>query len=232
MCAPWKEPSMLEPVRVLTNVRRGLRRAVALECEAWSEAWDEPAPLCATELSPYGAWLETSYPLELGDWLVLSVRLRPKAKELFVEGRVRRVELRRRITDKRRAGMGVEFVDLAPTLRLVLDDVLRGTPPPLPERAPGRTEQVWIEEVSEPQLEGVEPEPAEFSPVEDRELVTLPVAPLPMAAATAAIPVAVPDAVLCASCASMPPPLPARRAPSRRGISSRRLSRAGTRWYG
>lgn len=140
---------MLQSVEILPGARRALRRAVHVECDVVSRWWDEPVPHLATDLSPQGIWLESALPLELGDEVVLAFRPPrwPKGCEVMVFGAVRRVDLRRRASDPRRAGMGIEFLDLAVGDEGELTASLRGLPPPLPRRrrARSRREQIWVD---------------------------------------------------------------------------------------
>ncbi|MBK8169697.1 MAG: PilZ domain-containing protein [Sandaracinaceae bacterium] len=120
-------------VEILPGERRAVRRAVALECSVLSDHWDEPVPFLLTDLSPFGAWLETSLPLEPGDEVLLSF-LPPRQQrvhELLVTAKVARAALRRRREDGVLAGMGVHFEDLSPTELGRLTQCLHGLPPPL-----------------------------------------------------------------------------------------------------
>lgn len=139
---------MLQPVTVLPGARRALRRAVHVECDVVSRWWDEPVPLLATDLSPFGVWLQSPFPLEVDEEMVLELRPpRWQGADLQVFGAVRRVELRRRASDPRASGMGVEFLDLREEEAAELARALRGLPPPLPgPRYPRhRTEQIWVD---------------------------------------------------------------------------------------
>ena len=143
---------MLQLAEVLPGSRRALRRAVHLDCDVVSPWWDEPVPHRATDLSPYGIWVESQFPLSLGDVAVLTFRpprWRERA-EVIVFGAVRRVELRRRASDPRASGMGIEFLDLDDEEAEQLTRTLVGLPPPLPRprgtrRARARREQVWVD---------------------------------------------------------------------------------------
>lgn len=139
---------MLQPVTVLPGGRRALRRAVHVECDVVSRWWDEPVPLLATDLSPFGLWLESPFPLEVGDEMVLELRPpRWSGPDLQVFGAVRRVSLRRRASDPRSSGMGIEFLDLRAEDAAELTRAVRGLPPPLPKpRHPRlRREQIWVD---------------------------------------------------------------------------------------
>lgn len=137
---------------ILPGERRAVRRAVALECSVLSDQWDEAAPHLLTDLSPYGAWLETALPLEPGDTVLLSF-LPPRqtrVHELLVSATVARAHLRRRRDDGPVAGMGVHFTDLSPAEFERLSLCLRGLPPPLPGYAsrlvaPGAHGAEWLD---------------------------------------------------------------------------------------
>lgn len=139
---------MLEPVDIVENSRRALRRAVSLECEVLSEIWDEPVAHRATNVSEYGAWLESALPLDPGDEVVLSFTPPRMAQPYLVTGLVRRVELHRRNGEHDRSGMAIEFVDLPSHCEAALRATLIGFPPPLPRElyVPRlRRDFVWVE---------------------------------------------------------------------------------------
>ena len=141
---------MLEAVDVMPDSRRALRRAVELEAEVVCDLWAGSAPHRATDLSPYGIWLETPFPLERGTEVVLSfVPPRWSAdRELLVVGDVRRVELSRRRSDPLPSGMGVAFRGMGEAERDALAETLRGLPPPLPRRQASprlHRELVWVD---------------------------------------------------------------------------------------
>lgn len=120
-------------VEIQPGERRAVRRAVALECSALSDHWDEPVPHLLTDLSPFGAWLETTLLLQPGDELLLSF-LPPRqtrVHELLVTAKVARAAMRRRRDDAHLAGMGVHFEDLSPAEFARLAACLQGLPPPL-----------------------------------------------------------------------------------------------------
>jgi hypothetical protein len=139
---------MLEPVDIVENSRRALRRAVSLECDVLSELWDEPVAHRATNLSECGIWLEASLPLDPGDSVVMSFTPPHTSTECVVTGLVRRVELYRRAGEQAMSGMAIEFVDLEPGAETALAAKLRGLPPPLPrELAISRLRRdfAWVE---------------------------------------------------------------------------------------
>jgi len=138
---------MLQVAEVLPGARRAVRRAVSLECAVISDWWDEPVPHLVTNLTPHGLWIETPFPLEIGDEMIVSFtppRWR-RDREIVTCGAVRRVDLRRREAG---GGMGIEFLDLGEGERSELTATLRGLPPPLPKklsRRRPRREHVWVE---------------------------------------------------------------------------------------
>ena len=118
----------------ISQSRRALRRAMALECDVLSDHWDETISHVVRDLSPYGAWLETSFPIEIGAELLLSLTS-PKVgdgKEILVMGRVARASLRRRKSDGTQMGMGIDFLTLNDDERAMIAASLRGLPPPVP----------------------------------------------------------------------------------------------------
>lgn len=141
---------MLHPVEVLPGTRRAVRRAVHVDCEVVSRFWDDSIPHLATNLTPDGVWIESSLPLEVGEDVVLTFRPPrwEQGREVTCFGTVRRVDLRRRTSDPRSAGMGIEFLDIAEHDREDLARSLRGLPPPLPPRgarARFERELVWLD---------------------------------------------------------------------------------------
>jgi hypothetical protein len=128
--------------------RRAVRRAVQVECDVLSEQWDEPVPLLATDLSPFGLWLETPFPLEVGEELVLSFTPPNLDDELVAMAEVRRVALRRRRTDPPVSGMGIAFTDVEAVAASGIEQALEGLPPPLPRARPAvHRELVFEDEV-------------------------------------------------------------------------------------
>lgn len=113
--------------------RRALRRAVQLPCELISRYVDAPLLYWATDLTPYGVWLETRFPMELGEQVVLC--LDPgiwwNARELMLFAEVTRVAHNRSFDER---GMGLEFLDISAHEQRALTAWLRNRPPPLPKR--------------------------------------------------------------------------------------------------
>ena len=115
--------------------RRAMRRAVDIPCELVSRHVDSPLLYWATDLTPYGMWVETPIPMQIGE--VVVVCFRPPVwwpgRELMVFSEVTRVANQARGRHGPR-GMGVEFLDLPAHERRTLVSWLRRRPPPLPLR--------------------------------------------------------------------------------------------------
>ena len=118
--------------------RRALRRAVELPCDLVSRYLDQPLLYWATDLSPFGLWLETPLPMQLGEQVVLCFQPSHwRGREITVFAEVVRVANGRRAeadAATRTTGMGLEFVDLGFDEERALRAWLFGRPPPLPRR--------------------------------------------------------------------------------------------------
>ena len=91
-------------------------------------AWNEPREATATEIGGGGIFLETEAPAAEGELLTLRVAL-PVGKSFTVLGRVVRT-VRGSWARLRRAGMGIQFVDLSASDRhAVLDYVAARSEP-------------------------------------------------------------------------------------------------------
>lgn len=117
---------------IMSN-RRALRRAVQLPCELVSQYVDEPLLYWATDLTPYGIWLETRFPMELGEQVVLCFDpgIWWDSRELMLFAEVTRVAHHRGFEER---GMGLEFTDISAHERRALDVWLHKRPPPIPKR--------------------------------------------------------------------------------------------------
>ncbi len=119
----------------LHYARRSKRRTVDLHCEVISVASDEPTCQRMTNISPYGAWVRTTFPLKIGERVVLSFKPpRWQGGELTVFAEVTRsVRVRERdssLTHKRgHSGMGLEFIDLNGEQRRSMQRGLKGLVP-------------------------------------------------------------------------------------------------------
>ncbi len=131
---------MLERVRTYnrSSARRALRRAVTLDCEVFSNRWDGPVSLPATDLSHLGLWLQTPLPLERGEEIIVQLTPPrwPFSSPLVALALVVRVGLFRRRHEFDNTGMGLAFSDLESKEVSTLFESLRGLPPPLPTRRP------------------------------------------------------------------------------------------------
>lgn len=114
------------------DIRRAMRRAVELPCDVVSHYADAPAPHVASDVSPFGVWLDTPMPLHPGSEVVLGFRPpRYEGPEMLVFGTVARVVTGRRRGDRGRLGMAVEFRDMTDEQRSTLAQSLVGVPPRL-----------------------------------------------------------------------------------------------------
>ena len=95
----------------LDYARRAERRAVEMSCEIIGPHWDGPLRHEVRDLSVRGMWVRTSFPLEVGQHVIVSVpgRLGGIDHELTVFARVTRVA---RPGDRGPYGMALEFVDM------------------------------------------------------------------------------------------------------------------------
>jgi len=128
--------SPMDVMEVMADVRRALRRAVCLPCDVVSHYWDEPLSHIATNLSPFGMWIDTLLPLHRGAEVVLTFRPpRMRDHELTVFAEVTRVVTGRRRGDRGSIGMGLEFQDLTAHDQQLMRKCLHGLPPPIRRRA-------------------------------------------------------------------------------------------------
>ena len=153
---------MLQTVEVISS-RSELRRAVDTTCQIVADAWDVPIDHAIQDLSSGGMWVESMFPLEVGEDIVVAIQPPPRAERgegeasadepIHVLGRVRRVSLGRRSSDPPRAGMGIEFLHVEECATDRLARSLHGIPPRIPGdagRPASRQEMVWVGEVREP----------------------------------------------------------------------------------
>jgi hypothetical protein len=113
--------------------RRALRRAVELPCEVVSRYVDEPLLYWATDLTPFGVWLEAPAPMQVGEQMVICFQPTVwwNQRELMIFAEVTRVAWNR---DTNTRGMAIEFIDITPHEQRALTAWLRGRPPRLPQR--------------------------------------------------------------------------------------------------
>ncbi len=120
--------------------RRARRHAIELPCEIITNRWDEPVAHWASDVSAFGMWIPTSFPLKPGERVVVSFKppagpwsgRRWRNREVTVFAKVARTtssgrRSRRHIATAPRSGMGLEFSDLTRRERRTLQRCLRGT---------------------------------------------------------------------------------------------------------
>jgi hypothetical protein len=119
--------------------RCAVRRAVRFECSVTSDLWDQCVPLVATNLSPFGLWLDSKLTLDVGEEVLLNFN--PPGWPVWgwpvtAMAKVVRVSLARRRNDHPTPGMGLSFLDLDLEQQERMSATLRGLPPPLPRPRP------------------------------------------------------------------------------------------------
>jgi hypothetical protein len=93
--------------------------------------WPWPEVLVATDVSPRGLYIATDRLEELAGTVRLSFKL--GTSELWeLEGAVVHQQRRRRSSDPRYSGLGVELLDAGPLERTRMRELLRRIPPPVP----------------------------------------------------------------------------------------------------
>ncbi len=114
----------------LDYARRAERREVDVMCDVVARNWDEPVPYRASDLSPRGMWLDSTFPLEVGEIAHVTVRgTRPGEAPLELFARVARCTRTLRPLGEGRSGMGLEFLGVAADERTELRRRLRGLAP-------------------------------------------------------------------------------------------------------
>ena len=141
--------STVGALEVQPGDRRALRRSVQMECEILAEAFDDTVTHTLTELSPFGAWIETIYPLEPGAELLVSLTPpggQGASVDVVLTACVARASLGRRRGEVGRSGMGVSF-DASEGEYAQLSEALLGLPPPLPAACRGAVESgiAWVD---------------------------------------------------------------------------------------
>ncbi len=111
--------------------RRALRRSVDMPCEVISNHVDEPLLYWATDLSPYGLWLDTPFPMAAREQVVVCFK-----PPVWWPGRELTLfaEVIRSAGGQGAPGMGMVFLDITAHEQRALSGWLRGRPPPLPKR--------------------------------------------------------------------------------------------------
>ena len=112
-----------------SGIRLSDRRRVDLICDVVARHWDAPFRHRIVDLSTQGLWLETSFPLALGEEVVVCMEPEGwRLGELFVFARVVRRNTRQRHGEPR--GMGLTFLDLVAYEREEIVHLLRGAAMP------------------------------------------------------------------------------------------------------
>jgi hypothetical protein len=116
--------------------RRSLRRHVGVICSVASQLWDGTVEFAASDISHEGLWIDTPYPLELGEEVVLSF-VPPGARyheDVWAVAAVARVGLWDTSSVPWEAGMGLSFTYFSAIDRRFLAHSLIGRPPRLPRK--------------------------------------------------------------------------------------------------
>jgi hypothetical protein len=116
--------------------RRSLRRHVGVICSIASQLWDGTVEFAASDVSDDGLWIDTPYPLELGDEVVLSF-VPPGARyheDVWAIAEIARVGLWDANCVPWEAGMGLNFTYFSALDRRFLAHSLQGRPPRLPRK--------------------------------------------------------------------------------------------------
>jgi hypothetical protein len=116
--------------------RRSLRRHVGVMCSIASQLWDGTVEFAASDVSHEGLWIDTPYPLELGDEVVLSF-VPPGASyhdDVWAIAEVARVGLWDTNRVPWEAGMALSFTYFSALDRRFLEQSLQGRPPRLPRK--------------------------------------------------------------------------------------------------
>ncbi|MEZ4437537.1 MAG: PilZ domain-containing protein [Polyangiaceae bacterium] len=118
----------LFPVAPVVATRRAPRRKVSgVTCEVVSHYWDEAVEHAVHDLSPFGAFVDTPFPLHPGAELVLCFSP-PAGDPLTVFAEVKRAVTGRRKSDRGRLGMAVEFTDITYDEMVMVHRSLRNAP--------------------------------------------------------------------------------------------------------
>lgn len=124
-----------EPGILFAAHRRSVRRAVSAECQVVT---DDPAFRLigdrATDISPFGMFVEGESSVRVGDRLFVSLRAPGTSYWFDAPAFVARVVRGLRGGDEGRTGVGIRFGSLDGAARAVLEASLRKRPPPIPSR--------------------------------------------------------------------------------------------------
>jgi hypothetical protein len=119
-----------------SELRRAVRRAARVSCEIVSHYGDEPEIRLASDVSPFGMWIETPMPFHPGAEIVVAFRSpRHEGREMMVFATVTRIVSGRKRSDRGPLGMGVEFSDLGANDREEMAMWLAEAPPRPSRRA-------------------------------------------------------------------------------------------------
>jgi hypothetical protein len=123
---------------VYARQRRALRRAVPVECQVVRERDFRMIATRGVDLSPDGMLVVAQAPVLTGEPVIVSFRL-PRSGGwgwwFDAEATIARVVHGRRPGDRGRR-LGLAFDGLDEGVRMFMENALRGTPPPVPARAP------------------------------------------------------------------------------------------------
>jgi hypothetical protein len=114
---------VLEAARI-PNARRGSRHPAELPCKIVSHYWDKAVPHHITEVSPYGAWVDTLFPLHPGAQVVVCFTPPGDCEEITVFATVARVVTGRLKRDRKPLGMALDFTDMTPAERTVIENAV------------------------------------------------------------------------------------------------------------
>ncbi len=104
--------------------RRANRKQLDLPCELVVDGWDSPVGHSMLDASAYGAWLRSSFPGEVGDYVVCCFQPPgwERRRELMVFAEVKRILRPER--GQLRRGMALEFLDITLNEQIALQRCL------------------------------------------------------------------------------------------------------------
>ena len=116
------------------DARRANRKLVDLPCELVTNDWDEPIGHSLLDASPFGAWVRSSFPGQVGDIVVCCFEPNgwDRRRELTLFAQVKRIL--RPNQRSPRSGMALEFLDITLAEQMALQRCLN----PFPSREPRR----------------------------------------------------------------------------------------------
>ena len=122
------------PIHPFSRRRRILRRAVRSECHAVAAEGFRLLGQRVLDVSAYGMLLAADRGAEPGEEVLVSFQIPGSPRVFDVEAKVARVIEGWRPRDPGYA-LGLQFTQIPLEDRLFIRDHLRGTPPPVPQRA-------------------------------------------------------------------------------------------------